>query len=122
MDRQLLDKDAEEEFLLRVAINELKLSENDDLIVENEKLNENIGDNDVEEIEPEMANEEKRVKNKARSLTFSVLESRIKICDNRNSLFLFSKIQLGFRASDIIFRKIPKCALEPRALEPPLYM
>ena len=62
MDEQLLDKDAEEEFLLRVAINELKLSENDDQIVENEKLNEDIGDNDVEEIEPEMANEEKSQK------------------------------------------------------------
>ena len=62
LDEQLLDKDAEEEFLLRVAINELKLSENDDQIVENEKLNENIGDNDVEEIEPEMANEEKSQK------------------------------------------------------------
>ena len=59
LDEQLLDKDAEEEFLLQVAINELKLSENDDQIVENEKLNENIGDNDVEEIEQEMANEEK---------------------------------------------------------------
>ena len=74
LDEQSLDKDAEEEFLLRVAINELKLSGNDDQIVENEKLNENIGENDVEEIEPEMANEDKRVKNKARSLTFSVLE------------------------------------------------
>ena len=58
----MLDKDAEEEFLLRVAINELKLSENDDQIVENEKLYKNIGDNDVEEIEPEMANEEKSQK------------------------------------------------------------
>ena len=62
MDEQFLDKDAEEEFLLRVAINELKLSENDDQIVENEKLNANIGDNDVEEIEQEMANEEKSQK------------------------------------------------------------
>ena len=62
MDEQLLDKDAEEEFLLRVAINELKLSENDDQIVANEKLNENIGNNDVEEIEPEMANEEESQK------------------------------------------------------------
>ena len=62
MDERLLDKDAEEEFLLQVAINELKLSENDDQIVENEKLNENIEDNDVEEIEPEMANEEKSQK------------------------------------------------------------
>ena len=62
LDEQLLDNDAEEEFLLRVAINELKLSENDDQIVENEKLNENIGDNDVEEIEQEMANEEKSQK------------------------------------------------------------
>ena len=35
LDEQLLDKDAEEEFLLQVAINELKLSENDDQIVEN---------------------------------------------------------------------------------------
>ena len=67
MDEQLLDKDAEEEFLLRVAINELKLSENDDQIVENEKLNENIGDNDVEEIEQEMANEEKSQKDLFRS-------------------------------------------------------
>ena len=52
----------QEECLLQVAINELKLSENDDQIVENEKLNENIGDNDVEEIEQEMANEEKSQK------------------------------------------------------------
>ena len=62
LDEQLLDKDAEEEFLLQVAINELKLSENDDQIVANEKLNENIKDNDVEEIEPEMVNEEKSQK------------------------------------------------------------
>ena len=48
MDEQLLDKDAEEDFLLQVAINELKLSENDDQIVANEKLNENIKGNDVE--------------------------------------------------------------------------
>ena len=34
-------------------------------------------------------------------------------------MFFFSKIQMGFRASDIIFRKIPKLALEPPALEPP---
>ena len=54
-DEQL--KDAEEEFLLRVALNELKLSETDDLIVENES--ESVGENDVEEIEPEKAHEEK---------------------------------------------------------------
>ena len=69
MDEQL--KDAEEEFLLRVALNELKLSETDDLIVENES--ESVGENEVEEIEPEKA------KNKARSLTFCVLRSRIKV-------------------------------------------
>ena len=62
LDEQLLDKDAEEEFLLQVAINELKLSENDDQTVANEKLNENIKDNDVEEIEPEKMNEEKSQK------------------------------------------------------------
>ena len=48
LDEQL--KDAEEEFLLRVALNELKLSETDDLIVENES--ESAGENEVEEIEP----------------------------------------------------------------------
>ena len=32
-----MDKDAEEEFLLRVAFNELKLSGTDDLIVEKER-------------------------------------------------------------------------------------
>ena len=32
LDEQLMDKDAEEEFLLRVALNELKLSETDDQI------------------------------------------------------------------------------------------
>ena len=47
-------------FLLRVALNELKLSETDDLIVENES--ESVGENDVEEIEPEKANEEKNQK------------------------------------------------------------
>ena len=60
LDEQLMDKDAEEEFLLRVALNELKLSETDDLIVENES--ESVGDNDVEEIEPEKAHEEKKQK------------------------------------------------------------
>ena len=74
---QLMDKDTEEQFLVRVALNELKLSETDDLIVENES--ESFGENDVEEIEPEKAHEEKKkTKNKARSLTFSVLRSRIK--------------------------------------------
>ena len=58
LDEQL--KDAEEEFLMRVALNELKLSETDDLIVENES--ESVGEND-----------------KARSLTFCVLRSRIKV-------------------------------------------
>ena len=57
MDEQLMDKDAEEEFLLLVALNELKLSETDYLIVENES--ESVGENDVEEIEPEKAHEEK---------------------------------------------------------------
>ena len=60
LDEQLMDKDAEEEFLLRVALNELKLSETDDLIVENES--ESVGENDVEEIEPEKAHEEKNQK------------------------------------------------------------
>ena len=71
LDEQL--KDAEEEFLLRVALKELKLSETDDLIVENES--ESVGENEVEEIEPEKA----KNKNKARSLTFCVLRSRIKV-------------------------------------------
>ena len=60
LDEQLMDKDAEEEFLLRVALNEVKLSETDDLIVENES--ESVGENDVEEIEPEKAHEEKNQK------------------------------------------------------------
>ena len=46
--------------MLRVASNELKLSETDDPIVENES--ESFGENDVEEIEPEKANEEKNQK------------------------------------------------------------
>ena len=57
LDEQL--KDAEEEFL-RVALNEVKLSETDDLIVENES--ESVGENDVEEIEPEKGHEEKNQK------------------------------------------------------------
>ena len=79
MDEQLMNKDAEEEFLLRVALNGLKLSETDDLIVENDS--ESVGENDVEEIKPETekAHEEKKKKNKARSLTFSLLRSRIKL-------------------------------------------
>ena len=93
MDEQLMDKDAEEEFLLRVAFNELKLSGTDDLIVEKES--ESVGENDVEVIEPEKAHEEK----------------------NKKKCF-FSKIQTGPRAPDIIFRKMKKMALEPRALEP----
>ena len=48
LDEQLMDKDAEEEFLLRVALNEVKLSENE---------SESVGENDVEEIEPETAHE-----------------------------------------------------------------
>ena len=60
LDEQLMDKDAEEEFLLRVAFNELKLSETDDLIVEKES--ESVGENDVEVIEPEKAHEEKNKK------------------------------------------------------------
>ena len=59
MDEQL-DKDAEEELLLRVALHELKLSETDDLIVEKES--ESVGENDVEVIEPEKAHEEKNKK------------------------------------------------------------
>ena len=39
------------------------------------------------------------------------------MCDNRN--VFCEKIQTGPRASDIIFRKIQKLALEPPALEPP---
>ena len=58
MDEQLMDKDAEEEFLLRVALHELKLSETDDLIVENES--ESVGENEVEEIEPEKAKKQKQ--------------------------------------------------------------
>ena len=58
LDEQL--KDAEEEFLLRVALHELKLSETDDLIVEKES--ESVGENDVEVIEPEKAHEEKNKK------------------------------------------------------------
>ena len=58
LDEQL--KDAEEEFLQRVALKELKLSETDDLIVENES--ESVGENDVEEIEPEKTDEEKNQK------------------------------------------------------------
>ena len=76
MDEKLMYKDAEEEFLLRVALNELKLSETDDLIVENES--ESVGENDVAEIEPEK-HTKRKTKNKARSLTFSVLRSRIKV-------------------------------------------
>ena len=53
LDEQLMDKDAEEEFLLRVALNEVKLSENE---------SESVGENDVEEIEPEKAHEEKNQK------------------------------------------------------------
>ena len=60
LDDQLMDKNAEEEFLLRVAFNELKLSETDDQIVENES--ESVGENDVEEIEPEKTHEEKNQK------------------------------------------------------------
>ena len=55
-----LVKFGESYFLLRVALKELKLSETDDLIVENES--ESVGENDVEEIEPEKAHEEKNQK------------------------------------------------------------
>ena len=42
------------------GLNELKLSETDGLIVENES--ESVGENEIDEIEPEMAHEEKKQK------------------------------------------------------------